>query len=140
MPDGAAVMIGSAAADPFLGQGWHPGRGAGRWTGSRTAEMFFRAPSNREQGFLELSGRPFRLPEAVSFALNDREMITHRFEQGDAVVRLPVSFPGPFRLTITVSPLALGLSDDGKMLGFWLSSVRFVSDGAADEQPGKRQG
>jgi hypothetical protein len=130
----APVQLGSADAEPFLGQGWHVGEGKGRWTAQATTEIFFSLPRDGEpSGFLELSGHPLRLPETVWFALNDQQAVSHFFQGGgDATVRLPVNSPGPFRLTITVespsSPFALGLSADERTLGFWASSLRFVRD------------
>ena len=130
-PD-AEVELGNAAAKNFLGQGWHPGESGGRWTATETAEIFFSLPPDHQRGFLELRGHPLRRPDSVSFALNDRQTVNHVFEGDETAVRLPVDFPGPFRLTITVdtpsSPYALGTSADKRILGFWVSRLRFIED------------
>jgi len=133
IPVDAAVNLGDADAERFLGKGWHAGEGRGRWTAKATAEIFFSLPRDAgSAGFLELSGHPLRRPETVSFALNDGETIGHVFEGGEATVRLPVNSSGPIRLTVTVerpsSPRALGLSADERTLGFWASSMRVVRD------------
>jgi hypothetical protein len=132
IPSGAAVELGTAAANDFLGQGWHAGESGGRWTAGATAEIFFRLPPDRKRGFLELSGHPLRRPQSVSFLLNDRQPISHVFEKDETVVRLPIDSAGPFRLAITVdapsSPYALGTSADKRTLGFWVSRLSFIDD------------
>lgn len=129
---GAVVEWGTAAARDFLGRGWHAAESGGRWTAGDTAEIFFRLPPDRKGGFLELRGHPLRRPQSVSFSLNDREPIRHVFEADETVMRLPIDFPGPFRLAITVeapsSPYALGTSTDKRTLGFWISRLSFIDD------------
>jgi hypothetical protein len=89
IPVGAAVNLGEADAERFLGQGWHAGEGRGRWTAKATADIFFTLPRDAgSASFLELSGHPLRRPETVSFALNDDQAVSHVFEGGDATVRL----------------------------------------------------
>ena len=38
---GEVLHIGTNAAEPYLGSGWHRGEGIGRWTANRTAEILF---------------------------------------------------------------------------------------------------
>jgi hypothetical protein len=85
IPVDAAVKLGDAGAERFLGQGWHAGEGRGRWTAKATAEIFLSLPRDAgSAGFLELSGHPLRRPETVTFALNDRQTVSHVFEGGEA--------------------------------------------------------
>ena len=136
------LILGSQAAEPFLGRGWHEPEGNGRWTAASEAEILFSvAADDAADLVLELSGRPLRLPDRVAFALNGSPLPSQVFDQADTLVRLPIRGSGSFWLTITVeaptSPSALGDSTDTRTLGFWISWLRIVENDRADGAPGR---
>jgi hypothetical protein len=134
------LVLGSQAAEPFLGRGWHEAEGTGRWSAASEAEILFSvAADGAEDLVLELSGRPLRLPDRVAFALNGSPLPSRIFDQAETLVRLPIRGSGSFWLTITVqaptSPSALGDSTDARTLGFWISWLRVVENDRGDGAP-----
>jgi len=138
---GEVLHIGSSAAEPYLGSGWHRGEGDGRWTANRTAEILFSvALGSSEDLALEVAGMPLSGPENVVFELNGKTALSHRFDAADATtVRIPLPKAGSFWLTIRVptltSPSRLTGADDPRELGFWVAEIRLVAGqpGAATE-------
>lgn len=132
---GEKLNVGGRATDQYFGRGWHGFESGGRWTAGREAEFLFSVASPSGPCFLELSGHPLRLPDNVTFALNGNPILTHRFEHHDTVVRLPLSSPGSYWLTITLeaptSPFRLQASVDTRTLGYRLSWVRLTDKAPA---------
>jgi Glycosyl transferase family 2 len=134
---GETLFLGSQAAEPFLGRGWHEAETTGRWSAASEAEILFSiAADGAEDLVLELSGRPLRLPDRVTLALNGSPVLTQTFDQPETLVRLPIRGSGSFWLTITVQaptkPSALGNSTDARTLGFWISWLRIVRNNRED--------
>jgi hypothetical protein len=134
---GETLFIGSRAAEPFLGRGWHEAEGTGRWSAASQAELLFNvAAEGAEDLILELSGGPFRLPDRVTFALNGSPVLSQVFDKPETLIRLPIHGIGSFWMTITVlaptSPRAMGNSPDMRTLGFWISWLRIVPNNRED--------
>jgi glycosyltransferase involved in cell wall biosynthesis len=134
---GETLFIGSQAAEPFLGRGWHEAEGTGRWSAASQAEILFSvAAEGAEDLVLELSGRPLRLPDRVTFALNGSPVSSQILDKPETLVRLPIRGIGSFWMTITVraptSPHAMANSPDMRTLGFWISWLRIVPNNRED--------
>ncbi|MEP0314862.1 glycosyltransferase family 2 protein [Hyphomonas sp.] len=131
LPFDAQTPVGTTAAGSYIGRGWHVGEGKGRWSSAATAEVFFSVPEglgddgNRK---LEISGYPMRDGDEVTFRLNDGAPVVMALRRADRVIAIDLPAGESFRLRISVdrptSPLALGRSMDGRILGYWLEWLR----------------
>lgn len=128
---GELVVAGELAAERFLMSGWHDGDGETRWTSAAVAEIGFRViPSDTALG-IELVGHPLRLPEEVAFLINGSSALRHRFSALDEAVTIPIP-PGTDTVLLAIavesptSPVQLGWSQDQRILGFRIRSLRRV--------------
>jgi glycosyl transferase family 2 len=138
LPLNVSVFAGSSEAQDFFGPGWHGVEASGRWTGA-VAQLFFTAPPHEVQRgnlILELCGHPFRVGSTVVFTLN-RVPLTPGLG-ADEVTTITLPGPGIYALTISIdkptSPKSLGLSDDPRLLGYLLTSLRLKLSPAAPEE------
>ena len=129
------LSLGDVSSENFLGRGWHLGEATGRWTSGEVAEIFFSIPAQQidpEKLQLELCGHPFRPDDCVTFTLNDGEPLAKTIGGADEVTEIALPGPGTFHLSIAIeeptSPQRLGQSDDRRVLGYWLSSLRLVAN------------
>jgi hypothetical protein len=135
LPDGAALDLGTAAADPYLGDGWGAVEAGRRWTVGLSADVLFAADTGRSRQ-LVLVADPLlhrRLPsQRVRFELN-----------GEALGAVTLGEPGPRPIPLTIppgllrpanvlrlllpdarSPAGLGLNRDPRVLGLRVGTLR----------------
>jgi hypothetical protein len=135
LPGGEALDLGTAAADPYLGDGWGTVEGGRRWTVGLSADVLFAADASRS-GQLVLTADPLlhrRLPtQRVRFELNGEALGTVTFaEPGPRPIPLPIP-PGLLRpanvlrllLPDARSPAGLGLNRDPRVLGLRVGTLR----------------
>lgn len=141
LPLGQSLALGDdATALEVLKEGWSHGEGQGRWTDGEQARLVLALPEDCREGLvLTLCLKPFlRHPGSLlelRLALDDREIGLLRWDapQGETRQASFAVFPDrPLRdeasLTLSLqgvsSPASLGLSDDARRLGVWVSFVR----------------
>jgi hypothetical protein len=135
---GEKLFFGRAAAEPFLGRGWHDAEDGGRWSAASRAEILFSVAPGTADLVLELSGHPLRLPDRTEFALNGSPILSLTVDQQHTVVRLPIFGSGVFWLTISVhSPAVPHDSLDTRTLGFWISWLQIVTADRQNDSGGK---
>jgi glycosyltransferase involved in cell wall biosynthesis len=141
LPLGQSLALGDdAVALEVLKEGWSHGEGQGRWTDGEQARLVLALPGDGREGLvLTLCLKPFlRHPGSLlelRLALDGREIGLVRWDAPQGETR-PASFAvfpdRPLRdeatLTLSLqgvsSPASLGLSDDARRLGVWVSFVR----------------
>ena len=131
LPADTPVALGNAGADDLFGGGWHAAEDGGRWSSGPSAELFFSIEDGCQGGTVELCGRPLRDGDQVTLTINNNKPRIHTFG-GDDPVRLTLDSPGAYCLEIRVddptTPQALSVSDDTRTLGFFVSSLRLLSN------------
>ncbi len=136
---GEVLPFGSTVANDLVGDGWHEAEPHGRWTKARKADLFFSSPKRdgaRPAMAVEIRGRPLSPKTRIRFELDGGEAIERQMDNIDATVSIPVPGAGAHHLLIAVeklqTPLQLGMSDDPRELGFWITTLRLVeADGLA---------
>lgn len=138
---GRDIRLGdSVQAAEYLKEGWSHGEAAGRWTDGARARLVFALPPECDDGYVLLLGlKPFLGREGrtltVSLTLNGSEVgfFRWRADQADEdVVALAILPDGSrsrraelvFSIDGASSPASLGLSDDARLLGARLSTLR----------------
>ena len=131
-----AVSLAMGYADAFLGTGWHYPEREGRWTSGRRAEMFFTLPEELANGQglrLAFRGHPLEIGAEVTFRASSGSTLTKKIDGRDELVLLPVAGSGGLSVSISVNsartPSELGINQDRRVLGYWLSSVKLIKDG-----------
>ena len=131
-----AVSLAMGYADAFLGTGWYYPEREGRWTSGRRAEMFFTLPEELANGQglrLAFRGHPLEIGAEVTFRASSGSTLTKKIDGRDELVLLPVAGSGGLSVSISVNsartPSELGINQDRRVLGYWLSSVKLIKDG-----------
>jgi glycosyltransferase involved in cell wall biosynthesis len=141
LPFGHELHLGNdAVAMEFLKEGWSHGEGEGRWTDGDQARLHLVLPEDCRDGLVltcgikPFLGRPGSTLE-LRLAFNGREVGLLRWNEAPAEaqrVSLPIPPDGRsyreveliLSLTGVSSPAALGLSEDGRQLGVWVTFLR----------------
>lgn len=130
------VSMAMGYAGAFLGKGWHDPEREGRWTSGRRAEIFFTLPEElAKSGDLRLAfrGHPLEPGAEVTFRASSGSALTKKIGGRDELVLLPVTGSGGLSVSIAVNsaktPRELGINEDPRVLGYWLSSVKLIKDG-----------
>ncbi|MFN2508277.1 MAG: glycosyltransferase [Chthoniobacterales bacterium] len=138
---GETLNLGQAAVADYLGGGWHPGEGSGRWTSRDSAELFMHLDDGSAPRVLEVTGGTLRNGDEVVFSINGKRALVHRYASTGETVRLPLgSLSGNVRLTIFVedptSPSQLGSSTDERTMGMWVCSIRVTTQATEEVERG----
>ncbi|HEY7886110.1 MAG TPA: glycosyltransferase family 2 protein [Cellvibrionaceae bacterium] len=134
---GKPVPFSAACAEEHVGIGWHDFEKEGAWSELETAELFFSTEQDAQT--IVLSGHPFRREDKVTFTLNSD--LEHEVSYSDKPQEVAILIPkkGQHLLTITIanptSPAELGLSDDSRVLAFWLSSIKIADKPVSQATP-----
>jgi glycosyltransferase involved in cell wall biosynthesis len=141
VPYGQDIRLGEdAVAAEYLKNGWSHAEGEGRWTDGERAEVVLSLPAGSREGYvLTIEAKPFlgrgqnRLEVVVSFCGRELGRL-HWPPLCDSLDRYAWAYlpegPLPARGELVfwvhgaTSPASLGLSDDARLLGLWLTRMR----------------
>jgi hypothetical protein len=130
--EGDLLRLGEPAATEYLLAGWHDGEVNGRWSSDRQGTVAFAIESEARALQVEIVGGPLLLSEEVTFMVNGAVGLKRSFSARHEVVSLPI-MPGLKRVVLnvvvnqTISPMAIGQSNDPRELGFFIETIRLVT-------------
>jgi hypothetical protein len=140
LPVNRRLAFGAREAEPFMSLGWGRIEQGGRWTEGMLAELHFMLKRIGALN-LEIDSRTFRTQHIIVL-LNGR--VLEWFETDGGRTLQTIRLPGPlvdlenrliFFMPDARSPESLGISEDDRVLGMQVYSMRFIGGPDMEADP-----